>query len=111
MLLFEHEHNYLFCVATRDIAFVYYGKVFYLVDRAARNSPELVWYMSEHRLDTPIEMDSLPAQPLATGKSVASREPALSRRDYIVGICLLLLVVFLWTTSNFVTQVRPASHH
>ncbi|CAL1695359.1 unnamed protein product [Somion occarium] len=26
------------------------------------------------------------------------------RRDYIVGICLLLVVVFLWTSSNFLTQ-------
>lgn len=61
---------------------------------------------SEHRLDLPIEMDSLPVQPSATGKSLASDKPALSRRDYVVGICLLLAVVFLWTTSNFVTQVR-----
>lgn len=28
------------------------------------------------------------------------------RRDYLVGIGLLLVVVFLWTASNFVTQVR-----
>lgn len=28
------------------------------------------------------------------------------RRDYLVGICILLVVVFLWTASNFVTQVR-----
>jgi solute carrier family 35 protein F5 len=27
-------------------------------------------------------------------------------RDYAVGIGLLLIVVFLWTSSNFVTQVR-----
>ncbi|KAL4241717.1 SLC35F solute transporter family protein [Abortiporus biennis] len=26
------------------------------------------------------------------------------RKNYIVGICLLLVVVFLWTSSNFVTQ-------
>ncbi|EKM54626.1 uncharacterized protein PHACADRAFT_258606 [Phanerochaete carnosa HHB-10118-sp] len=26
------------------------------------------------------------------------------RRDYLVGICILLVVVFLWTASNFVTQ-------
>lgn len=29
-----------------------------------------------------------------------------SRRDYVIGIILLLCVVILWTTSNFVTQVR-----
>lgn len=66
-------------------------------------------YMPEHHLDLPIEMDALPAQPSATGKYPASHKSALSRRDYIVGICLLLLVVFLWTTSNFVTQVRLES--
>src|SRR5579863_5966346 len=67
--------------------------------------------MPEHHLDSLIEMDSLPAQPSATGKAPAYRKPALGRRDYVVGIILLLLVVFLWTTSNFVTQVRLAIHH
>jgi len=28
-----------------------------------------------------------------------------SRHDYFVGVCLLLVVVLLWTLSNFVTQV------
>lgn len=28
------------------------------------------------------------------------------KRDYVVGIGLLLIVVFLWTSSNFITQVR-----
>lgn len=31
----------------------------------------------------------------------------LSHKDYALGIGLLLIVVTLWTTSNFVTQVRP----
>ena len=39
-----------------------------------------------------------------------SRSRALAqmanRRDYAIGIVLLLCVVVLWTTSNFVTQVR-----
>lgn len=29
----------------------------------------------------------------------------LEQRDYVLGILLLLAVVFLWTASNFVTQV------
>lgn len=29
----------------------------------------------------------------------------LKKRDYAIGIGLLLIVVFLWTLSNFVTQV------
>ncbi|KAI0080253.1 hypothetical protein K474DRAFT_1590154 [Panus rudis PR-1116 ss-1] len=33
-----------------------------------------------------------------------SRAARRSRKDYIVGIGLLLVVVVLWTTSNFVTQ-------
>ncbi|KAI9457732.1 hypothetical protein F5148DRAFT_1221968 [Russula earlei] len=59
-------------------------------------------YMPEPHLDQPIEMDSLPAEARETGKSLDSQKHA--RRDYAVGICLLLLVVLLWTTSNFVTQ-------
>ena len=30
------------------------------------------------------------------------------RREYLVGIALLLIVVFLWALSNFVTQVRDS---
>ncbi|OBZ80040.1 hypothetical protein A0H81_00892 [Grifola frondosa] len=54
---------------------------------------------------TNIEMDavSAPPQPGARGKS-RSRTRAESRKDYITGICLLLVVVVLWTSSNFLTQ-------
>lgn len=31
------------------------------------------------------------------------------RREYLVGIILLLVVVFLWALSNFVTQVHTAT--
>ncbi|KAI9445242.1 hypothetical protein H4582DRAFT_1914228 [Lactarius indigo] len=60
--------------------------------------------MSEPDRDPPLEMDSLPAtsSPARKGISPASRRLAWS--DYTVGICLLLVVVFLWTGSNFVTQ-------
>jgi hypothetical protein len=34
-----------------------------------------------------------------------THEHQLSRRNFTIGILLLLLVVFLWTASNFVTQV------
>ena len=57
--------------------------------------------MSARHPGSPIEMDSLPAQSLVIAKS-----HKVARRDYAIGICLLLLVVILWTTSNFVTQVR-----
>ena len=35
------------------------------------------------------------------------------RREYLIGIALLLIVVFLWALSNFVTQVggNPFSSH
>ncbi|KAG9314466.1 hypothetical protein JVU11DRAFT_5263 [Chiua virens] len=33
-----------------------------------------------------------------------SRPPKMSMNDYPIGICLLLIVVLLWTSSNFVTQ-------
>jgi solute carrier family 35 protein F5 len=65
--------------------------------------------MSESgHLYPPVEMDSLPAESPVIGKSHVSHK--LARRDYAIGICLLLLVVFLWTASNFVTQVR-LDHH
>jgi hypothetical protein len=59
---------------------------------------------SGHLYPPPLEMDSLPVHSPVIGKSHVSDK--LARRDYAIGICLLLLVVFLWTTSNFVTQVR-----
>lgn len=51
-------------------------------------------------------MEAIPSDAatlLATGK-----EPATTRRhsrEYMIGIGLLLVVVFLWTASNFITQV------
>jgi len=35
------------------------------------------------------------------------------RREYLIGIGLLLIVVFMWALSNFVTQVgdNPSSLH
>jgi hypothetical protein len=32
--------------------------------------------------------------------------PPRNRKDYLLGIFLLIIVVLLWTSSNFVTQVR-----
>lgn len=40
-----------------------------------------------------------------------TRSPELSRKDYLSGIGLLLIVVFLWTSSNFITQVRRNDWH
>ena len=43
------------------------------------------------------------------GSYTRSSSPArLNGADYVVGILLLLVVVFLWTASNFVTQVRTS---
>lgn len=65
-------------------------------------------------LDLAIEMDTL-AHVSSTHQSSGShgKSPALeaattpsNKRDYAVGVVLLLIVVFLWTASNFVTQVR-----
>ncbi|KAH8998925.1 vacuolar membrane protein [Lactarius hatsudake] len=49
--------------------------------------------MSEPDRDLPLEMDTLPAASSPVTKATTP-----------VGICLLLVVVFLWTGSNFVTQ-------
>lgn len=68
-----------------------------------------------------IEMDTLPQAPthgrslsrgrrsmsmLRDGKSVEplNRQAALNKKDYAIGILLLLSVVVLWTSSNFITQ-------
>jgi hypothetical protein len=40
--------------------------------------------------------DKIPVPPSAA---------ALNKRDYAIGILLLLSVVVLWTSSNFITQV------
>jgi hypothetical protein len=60
--------------------------------------------MSERHLEPPLEMDALPAQSPEIGKPHTPHK--LAQRNYAIGICLLLLVVLLWTTSSFVTQVR-----
>ncbi|THH30062.1 hypothetical protein EUX98_g4129 [Antrodiella citrinella] len=47
---------------------------------------------------------SEPSHHSPRGKSPL-RIPSLQKnKDYVVGVCLLLVVVFLWTSSNFVTQ-------
>ncbi|KAJ6519938.1 hypothetical protein C8R45DRAFT_953318 [Mycena sanguinolenta] len=54
-----------------------------------------------------LEMDTFSSPRPARSKSVSSAR-SLSRlratRDYAIGIGLLLIVVILWTSSNFVTQ-------
>lgn len=40
-------------------------------------------------------------------KSPGPNKGPLNRKDYVIGLVFLLLVVFLWTASNFVTQVGP----
>ncbi|KAI0756678.1 hypothetical protein C8Q80DRAFT_1091943 [Daedaleopsis nitida] len=53
-------------------------------------------------------MDTPPSPPLRARSRGRSRSRALSqmesKRNYVVGILLLLCVVILWTSSNFVTQ-------
>ena len=54
------------------------------------------------------EMDSFgygSANPLRNAAKTI-RTLVNDRREYLVGIALLLIVVFLWALSNFVTQVR-----
>lgn len=57
-----------------------------------------------------LQMDALPSLSLSRSRSRA-KSPALhplDKRQYALGIGLLLLVVVLWTSANFVTQVRPS---
>lgn len=54
------------------------------------------------------EMDSLTHGPTNALRNAVKTIRILmnDRREYLVGIALLLIVVFLWALSNFVTQVR-----
>ncbi|PCH33827.1 hypothetical protein WOLCODRAFT_135344 [Wolfiporia cocos MD-104 SS10] len=48
--------------------------------------------------------DALATSQSEPGKRSRSRARLESRRDYLIGIALLLVVVVLWTSSNFLTQ-------
>ncbi|KAI8980684.1 hypothetical protein BD414DRAFT_492946 [Trametes punicea] len=50
------------------------------------------------------ETTPLPRAGSRTRSRSGSRRQIASRRDYLTGILLLLVVVVLWTSSNFVTQ-------
>jgi len=47
-------------------------------------------------------MDALPARDISLSRRKTQKR--LERREYAIGIVLLLIVVLLWTLSNFVTQ-------
>jgi hypothetical protein len=56
-------------------------------------------------------MDALASSPISdasarTRSSSVARARAESKKVYFSGILILFVVVFLWTASNFVTQVR-----
>lgn len=53
-----------------------------------------------------IEMDTLDTQNNLQVRDKATQH--LDRKNYFIGIGLLLIVVLLWTLSNFVTQVRSS---
>lgn len=52
-------------------------------------------------------MSTLPELEHDERRRSRSRPPKLTTSDYAIGICLLFVVVILWTLSNFVTQVDP----
>lgn len=58
--------------------------------------------------DDPLEMETL-HEPAQQSHSSEVNSKDLKRRDYFIGIGLLLTVVLLWTISNFVTQVQSYS--
>lgn len=61
-------------------------------------------------LNSPVRYSTRLADSMSRSRSRAKSpmRPVLNRREYAVGIVLLLVVVFLWTSSNFVTQVSLA---
>lgn len=58
----------------------------------------------------PIQMDTLGHHGLEHSPEILQSRPSpkLHKNDYAIGIGLLLLVVVLWTSSSFLTQVCPA---
>jgi hypothetical protein len=73
--------------------------------------------LAGYTADNVFEMDALstpseqPARTHRTQAGVASPlAPAIVIKDYTIGIVLLLVVVVLWTTSNFLTQVKAHIH-
>jgi hypothetical protein len=50
-------------------------------------------------------MDTTAAASPQEGSFARSTRLAKPQENYVAGILLLLVVVFLWTASNFVTQV------
>ena len=66
--------------------------------------------MSEVAITQAILEDRCPYP--SSSKSEYSTETSqriMDRRNYLIGIGLLLLVVLLWTFSSFLTQVIPIS--
>ncbi|KDR85102.1 hypothetical protein GALMADRAFT_233728 [Galerina marginata CBS 339.88] len=58
---------------------------------------------AEHHPLESIEMDSLSSID-RNALTVGGQQSSPHRKDYFIGIGLLMLVVILWTSSNFVTQ-------
>ncbi|KAJ8521459.1 hypothetical protein ONZ45_g1870 [Pleurotus djamor] len=59
--------------------------------------------------DNPLNYDvvggtNIAMEPTLTTAEAEPKATELKRQDYLLGIALLLLVVFLWTSSNFITQ-------
>jgi hypothetical protein len=52
-----------------------------------------------------VEMDFLPISS-SDSPPISRRKSVSLSKDYAIGIILLLVVVILWTASNFVTQVK-----
>jgi hypothetical protein len=56
--------------------------------------------MSTRRRDSEESLKSVIIEP------VNSHNDINSRRDFVIGLVLLFVVVVIWTASNFITQVR-----
>lgn len=60
-------------------------------------------------LDTPVQRLSRVVSSVRSMQKplpVPGMQLDAARRQFMVGVVLLMVVVFLWTSSNFVTQVR-----
>ncbi|KAG6337321.1 hypothetical protein ID866_1746 [Astraeus odoratus] len=64
-----------------------------------------LWRTSGKLAHTLLEMSSAPDHDDRSGSRPRPRNLTnMNTSDYTIGICLLLVVVLLWTTSNFLTQ-------
>jgi hypothetical protein len=72
------------------------------LDKIHRSQTDIIRMSTRRRASE----ESLKSVASVTVESVNSHNRMGSKRNFIIGLLLLFVVVVLWTASNFITQVR-----